>query len=199
MKVLVACEYSGTVRDAFIAKGHDAMSCDILPTDQPGPHYQGDVMDILYEGWDLLIAHPPCTYLSNAGAKHLYRGGELQLERFKKGMDAKVFFMMLLKSPIHRICVENPIPSRIYDLPPYSQFVQPYEHGHPFKKKTCLWLKNLPPLEPTNLVEVSESTRVAGNWFNKGGKDRQKNRAKTFDGIAQAMAEQWTNLKKELV
>jgi hypothetical protein len=194
MRVLIACEYSGTVRDAFIAKGHDAMSCDILPTDVPGPHYQGDIMDILHGGWDLMVAHPPCTYLSNAGARFLYPGKVLNPARLEKGLAAKCFFMELLSAPIDYICIENPIPSKIFGLPPYTQTIQPYEFGHPFKKKTCLWLKNLPALMATEIVATSESTKVPGNWFNKGGKDRQKNRAKTFQGIADAMADQWGNL-----
>lgn len=191
MRVLVACEYSGTVRDAFAALGHYAMSCDILPTDVAGNHYQGDIRDVLDWNWDLMIAHPPCTYLSNAGARFLYPKGVLNEDRLKLGLEAKEFFMTLLNAPIPKICVENPIPTRIYGLPQYSQVIQPYEHGHPFQKKTCLWLKGLPPLMATNIVSHGESTKVAGNWFNKGGKDRQKNRAKTFDGIARAMADQW--------
>jgi len=194
MKVLIACEYSGTVRDAFIAQGHDAMSCDILPTDVPGPHYQGDIMDILHDGWDLMVAHPPCTYLSNAGARFLYPGKVLNPARLEKGLAAKCFFMELLNAPIEYICIENPIPSKVFGLPQYSQTIQPYEFGHPFKKKTCLWLKNLPALMATEIVVTSESTKVPGNWFNKGGKDRQKNRAKTFQGIADAMANQWGSL-----
>ena len=191
MKVLIACEYSGVVRDAFIKAGHDAMSCDIIPTDVEGPHYQGSVLDILNDGWDLMIAHPPCTYISNAGARWLYKGGNLNLERMAKGMEAKEFFMALYNANIPKICVENPIPSKIYELPTYSQSIQPYEFGHPFKKKTCLWLKGLPNLVPTNIVTERQSSKIPGNWFNKGGKDRQKNRAKTFQGIADAMAEQW--------
>jgi len=194
MKVLVACEYSGVVRDAFIKLGHDAMSCDIIPTDVPGPHYEGSVLDILNDGWDLMIAHPPCTYISNAGARWLYKGGNLNLERMAKGMEAKEFFMALYNANISKICVENPIPSKIYGLPTYSQSIQPYEFGHPFKKKTCLWLKGLPNLLPTNIVTERQSSKIPGNWFNKGGKDRQKNRAKTFQGIADAMAQQWGNL-----
>ena len=194
MKVLVACEYSGVVRDAFIKAGHDAMSCDIIPTDVEGPHYQGSVLDILNNGWDLMIAHPPCTYISNAGARWLYKGGNLNLERMAKGMEAKEFFMALYNANIPKICVENPIPSKIYGLPTYSQSIQPYEFGHPFKKKTCLWLKGLPNLVPTNIVTERQSSKIPGNWFNKGGKDRQKNRAKTFQGIADAMAQQWGSL-----
>lgn len=192
MKVLVACEYSGKVREAFRKQGHAAWSCDILPADDASPfHYQGDVLDVLYDGWDLLIAHPPCTYLTNAGARHLYPKGQLNKERLALGLDAKAFFMTLYNAPIERICVENPIPSKIYELPPYTQIVQPYEYGHETSKKTCLWLRNLPPLKPTNIVEKTTTTRNAGNWFNKGGKDRWKQRSETFQGIADAMAQQW--------
>lgn len=194
MKVLIACEFSGKVRDAFAKLGHEAWSCDIIPTDSPGNHYQGDVTDILNDGWDLMIAHPPCTYLSNAGARFLYPKGILNTERLKKGLEAKKFFMLLYNANIPKICVENPTPSKIYELPPYSQTIQPYEFGHPFQKRTNLWLKNLPKLVPTNIVNERQSSKVPGNWFNKGGKDRQKNRAETFQGIADAMAQQWGNL-----
>ena len=235
MKILVACEYSGIVRDAFAAKGHDAWSCDILPTESKGNHIQGDVLKHLDKGWDMMIAHPPCTYLSNAGARFLYPKGKLNKERYKKGLEAKKFFMALYNAPIEKICVENPISSRIFELPKHTQTVQPYEYGHPFSKATRLWLKNLPELKPTkNLKEFKpllpsntggkkrgqkyhntnisskeasktftgiasamadqwsiQSTKVVGNWFNKGGKDRQKNRARFFNGIADAMANQW--------
>jgi hypothetical protein len=191
MKVLVACEYSGTVRDAFIKNGHDAISCDLLPTESPGPHYQGSVLDILNNGWDMMIAHPPCTYLSNAGARFLYPKGVLNELRLAQGLEAKNFFMLLWNANISMIAIENPTPSRVFALPKYDQVIQPYEYGHPVQKRTCLWLKNLPNLTPTNIVEQRQSSKVPGNWFNKGGKDRQKNRAKTFDGIADAMAEQW--------
>lgn len=191
MRVLVACEYSGTVRDAFIALGHEAMSCDLLPTDVEGPHYHGDIFDVLDDGWDLMVAHPPCTYLSNAGARHLYPKKFLNQQRYEQGLEAKQFFMKLLTCNIKKICVENPVPSSIFGLPKYHQVIQPYEFGHPYQKKTCLWLKNLPPLMATMYVQKQESTKVVGNWFNAGGKDRQKNRAKTFDGIASAMANQW--------
>ena len=194
MRVLVACEYSGVVRDAFIRGGHEAMSCDIIPTDAPGPHYQGSVLDVLNQGWDLLIAHPPCTYISNAGAKHLYPKKTLNKDRYLKGMEAVEFFMKLYNANIPKIAVENPIPSKVFGLPQYSQTIQPYEYGHPFQKRSCLWLKNLPNLKPTNIVEKAQSTKIAGNWFNAGGKERQKNRAKTFQGIADAMADQWGNL-----
>ena len=196
MRVLVACEFSGTVRDAFAKLGHDAMSCDLLPSDKGGNHYQGSVLDVLHNGWDLMIAHPPCTYLSNAGAKHLYKGGEgkLNIKRFHEGLDAISFFNKLFTADIPKICIENPIPSTVYygyGLPKYHQIIQPFEHGHPYQKKTCLWLKGLPDLKPTNIVSERENTRLAGNWFNVGGKERQKNRAVTFQGIANAMANQW--------
>jgi hypothetical protein len=170
------------------------MSCDIIPTDVPGPHYQGSVLDVLDQGWDLLIAHPPCTYISNAGAKHLYPKKTLNKDRYFKGMEAVEFFMKLYNASIPKIAVENPIPSKVFGLPQYSQTIQPYEYGHPFQKRTCLWLKNLPDLKPTNIVEKAQSTKIPGNWFNAGGKERQKNRAKTFQGIADAMADQWGNL-----
>ena len=191
MRVLIACEYSGRVRDAFAKLGHDAWSCDIIPTETEGNHYEGSVLDILNDGWDLMIAHPPCTYLSNAGARFLYPKGILNQERLAKGLLAKEFFMQLYNANIPKIAIENPIPSRVYGLPQYTQTIQPYEYGHPLQKRTCLWLKNLPKLTPTNIVNERQSTKVAGNWFNKGGKDRQKERARTFEGIADAMAKQW--------
>jgi len=117
MRVLVACEFSGIVRDAFIRRGHDAMSCDLLPSESPGPHYQGDVLDILGDGWDLMIAHPPCTYLSNAGAKHLFMGGTLNLERYKQGLDAKLFFKKLLSANMHVITIESPYQARYLKCP----------------------------------------------------------------------------------
>ena len=191
MKVLIACEYSGIVRNAFAAKGHDAWSCDILPTESPGNHFQGDVLEHLDKGWDLMIAHPPCTYLSNAGARFLYPKGKLNKDRYKLGLKAKQFFMALYNAPIDKICVENPISSKIFELPKYTQTIQPYEYGHPVQKKTCLWIKNLKTLKPTKVIQKRQSTKIPGNWFNKGGKDRQKNRSKFFQGIANAMADQW--------
>lgn len=214
-RVLVACEESQRVCIAFRERGFEAYSCDILPCSGGHPewHIQVDVYKLLYvktypnymfmtqDGewhdyewcWDLIIAHPPCTYLSNAGARFLYPKGELNNQRLKQGLEAAEFFMMLYNAPCKHIAVENPIPSKIYGLPHYTQIIQPYMFGVPLQKKTCLWLKNLPFLEPTCLLDKSDcqSTKVAGNWFNKGGKDRQKNRSKTFWGIAEAMAEQW--------
>ena len=211
MKVLVACEESQRVCTAFRERGHEAYSCDII--DQSGGHPEWHIMqDVLpllngncefettagvkheVDGkWDLIIAHPPCTYLSNAGARFLYPKGVLNKERLQKGLIAKNFFISFYNADCDKICIENPIPSKIYSLPQYTQIIQPYEFGHPYSKKTCLWLKGLQILKPTNIVpeEKIQSTKIAGNWFNKGGKNRQRNRAKTFPGIAKAMAEQW--------
>jgi len=209
MNILVACEESQRVCVAFREKGHEAYSCDIQECSGGHPewHILGDALNAIeseqvvtmdgethYVGkWDLLIAHPPCTYLSNAGARFLYPKGVLNEDRLKKGLDAKNFFLRFWQADIPKIAIENPIPSRIYGLPKYTQTIQPYYFGHPFKKKTCLWLKKLPALQPTNIIPVEkcQSTKIAGNWFNIGGKDRQKNRAKTFEGIAAAMAQQW--------
>lgn len=196
MKILIACEESQTVCKAFRAKGHEAYSCDILPSSGGHPewHIQGDALLEAYSGkYDMMIAHPPCTYLSNAGARFLYPKGILNQDRLNKGLEAKEFFLKLLNAPIEKICVENPIQSKIFGIEKYTQIIEPYYFGHPFKKKTCLWLKNLPELKPTNLLEKPESTKIAGNWFNKGGKERQKNRSKTFKGIAEALASQWGN------
>ena len=196
MNVLVACEYSGTVRDAFIKRGHNAVSCDLLPSETDGPHIKGDVLNVVDGKWDLMIAHPPCTYLSNAGARHLYPNGELNKERYKKGLKAKKFFLRLWgQDHIPRICVENPISSKVFEMPPHTQQIQPYEYGHPLSKKTRLWLKNLPLLQPTNIVEKAENCHGAkGSWYNQGGLDRQKRRAKFFQGWADAMADQWGGL-----
>ena len=201
MKVLVACEYSGTVRDAFIKLGHEAMSCDLLPTDIPGPHYQGSVFNIIDQGWDLLIAHPPCTYLSRAGARWTYKGGKLNEERYLDGLRAKHFFMRLLNADCPRIAVENPTPMKAFYLPNYSQVVQPYQFGHPYSKRTLLWLKNLPQLVPTNVLAdftpylpSNTGGKKRGQSYSRGTSKNWKQSAKTFQGIADAMAEQWGNL-----
>lgn len=197
MKVLVACEFSGIVRDAFIKHGHEAMSCDLEPTDKPGPHYQGNIFDVIDDGWDLMIAHPPCTYLSNAGARWLFPKGILNQERYKLGLNAKQFFMALLNANISKICVENPKPSLIYELPKCSQVIQPYQFGDPFSKRTHLWLKNLPKLNPTNIVNIDGYWCGSFTSKNKGNKKKSvlgktwKERSKTFQGIADAMASQW--------
>ena len=188
MKVLVACEFSGKVRDAFIKKGHDAVSCDLLPTEQPGPHIQGDVLEILDDGWDLMIAHPPCTYL----CRHRARWNEKKDIELRQ--DAKDFFMKFLNAPINKICIENPVPLQKSNLPKYDQIIQPWQYGHDYSKKTCLWLKNLPKLEATKLVEVTYYITPKGRKFTKGWyftPRNSKDRSRTFQGIANAMAEQW--------
>lgn len=180
MRVLVACEYSGTVRDAFRALGHDAMSCDLLPTEVPGPHYQGDVRDVLDDGWGLMIAHPPCTHLAVSGARWF---NEKRVEQ----AEALAFVRMLMLAPIPRVCIENPVSIISSHIVPATQTIQPWQFGHGETKATCLWLKNLPPLEPTNIVDGREP-RV---HMMPPGPDRWKERSRTFRGIAQAMAEQW--------
>jgi hypothetical protein len=219
MKVLVACEESQAVTMELRRLGHEAYSCDIQECSGGHPewHITQDVLPLLngdcefvsmdgqahkIEGkWDLIIAHPPCTYLTNAGARWLYAGGKLNEERYKKGIEAKEFFMKFLDADCEKIAVENPIPSSVYGLPPYSQIVQPYEYGHPNTKKTCFWLKGLEPLKPTDIVEPIKGRyfqQKNGNWRyscwemdQRGGKGRAKERSKTFPGIAKAMAEQW--------
>ena len=182
MKVLIACEYSGAVRDAFIRAGLDAMSCDLLPTDAPGPHYQGDVRDVLDYPWDLMIAHPPCTHLSVSGARHF---ADKRMDGRQKS--AAAFFMMLARANIPKIAIENPvcIMSSLYRKP--DQVVHPWQYGHPETKATCLWLKGLPPLKPTNIVEGREARihRMPPS------PDRWKLRSATYSGIAEAMASQW--------
>lgn len=193
MRVLVACEESQTVCIELRALWHEAYSCDILPCSwwHPERHIQWDAIKEAYsEKYDMMIAHPPCTYLSNAGARFLYPKWVLNQDRLEKGMEAERFFRLLWQAPIEKICIENPVPSKIYELPPYTQIIEPYQFWHPFKKKTCLWLRNLPALIPTNILEKPESTKIAWNWFNKWWKERQKNRSKTFPWIAKAMAEQ---------
>lgn len=194
MKVLVACEYSGTVRDAFISKGHDAMSCDLLPTDSPGPHYQGDVFDIINDGWDLMIAHPPCTYLTNSGVTWLYK----QQDRWKDLIDGAVFFRKLHEANIPKIAIENPImhkyAKQIVGVQ-QSQVIQPWMFGHMEQKATCLWLKNLPLLQPTNdvkeeMMKLPKNERERLHYL-PPSEDRWKLRSKTYDGIAKAMADQW--------
>lgn len=195
MKILIACEESQEVTKAFRKYGHEAYSCDIQDCTGGYPewHIKDDVLNVINYNWDMLIAHPPCTYLSNAGARHLYKNKELNIERYNKGLLAKEFFLKLYNSNISKICIENPLPSKIFNLPMYSQIIQPYEFGHYFSKRTLLWLKNLPGLMATDIIYYKnvESTKKSGNWFNKGGSERQKNRSKTFPGIAAAMAKQW--------
>ena len=184
MRVLVACEYSGRVRDAFRRYGHDAMSCDLLPTEVPGPHYQGPVEDILDESWDLMVAHPPCTHLAVSGSRHFP-------EKIKDGRQQQAlnFVRLLMNSPIDRWCIENPVSVISSTIRPPDQVIQPWEYGHGEVKATCLWLKNLPKLRPTNYVEGREE-RV---HLMPPGPDRWKERSRTFEGVADAMGEQWGN------
>lgn len=216
MNVLIACEESQRVCTAFREKGHNAYSCDIQVCSGGHPewHIQNDVLnvidgDCLFEtmdgvthyiesSWDLIIAHPPCTYLSNAGVRWLYNQAGLNLDRYKQGILAKEFFMRMLNANCNKICVENPIPSKVWELPPYSQIIQPYMFGHPVTKKTALWLKGLPKLKETNNVGKPEKE----TYITRDGIERTKcwvvdsvrgsvERSKTFEGIAAAMAEQW--------
>ena len=183
MKVLVACEYSGTVRDAFIAAGHEALSCDLLPTDNPGPHYQGDVRDVLSDGWDLMIAHPPCTHLAVSGARWFK---DKQAEQ----AEALDFVRLLLDAPIDRIALENPVSVISSRIRKPDQIIQPWQFGHGETKATCLWLKGLPKLTPTDIVDGREA-RVHKL---PPSADRWKIRSTTYTGIAAAMAQQWGKL-----
>lgn len=232
LKVLVACEESQRVCKAFRDLGHEAYSCDIqepsgghlewhilgdvlrVLNPVPLPFSDGDgicfaTMDRSFHGvdhWDLIIAPPPCTYLSNAGARHLYKGHKLNEERYAKGAKAKEFFMKFFNADCEHIAVENPIPSKVYELPKYTQIIQPYEYGHPYTKRTCLWLKGLPKLQPANIVEPIGTYCPSGSYSHKHDqkhkgvftKDRAKNRSKTFEGIAAAMADQWSKYLCEL-
>jgi len=185
MKVLIACEYSGRVRDAFIAQGHDAISCDLLPTDSPGPHYQGDVRDILNDGFDLMIAHPPCTHLAVSGSRHFWR-------KKKEQKEALDFVRLLMDAPIDRWCIENPVSVISSVIRQPDCIIQPWEHGHGETKTTCLWLKNLPKLKPSNRVEGREQKI----WMVPPGPDRWKIRSTTYEGVALAMGQQWGNEAK---
>jgi len=198
MRVLVACEFSGTVRDAFIKAGHDAMSCDLEPTDQPGPHYQGDVFDIIDDGWDLMIAHPPCTHLAVSGAAHFAK--KRADGRQQQGID---FFMALANCNIPKYAIENPIGIMSSNWRKPNQIIQPWQYGHRTTKATCLWLKNLPLLQPTNIVDkgevwVAKSGKRMSKWFYESSclppRERERMRNKTFQGIADAMADQWGKL-----
>ena len=193
MRVLVACEYSGRVRDAFIRQGHAAISCDLLPSDAPGPHYQGDVFDIIGDGFDLMIAHPPCTYLCSSGLHWNKR----RPERAALTDDALAFVLRLWDAPIKKIAIENPVGCLSTRFKPPTQIIQPYQFGHPESKATCLWLQGLPRLTPTNIMQLPAS----GRWNNQTASgqnslppsaDRWKVRSLTYIGIAEAMAEQWS-------
>lgn len=180
MRVLVACEFSGIVRDAFIDRGHDAISCDLLPTERPGPHYQGDVRDMLSCPFDLAIFHPPCTHLAVSGARWFK-------DKSREQEEALEFVRLLMNAPIERIAIENPVSVISSRIRKPDQIIQPWMFGHGETKKTCLWLKNLPKLIPTNIVDGRDQ-RV---WKMAPSDDRWKKRSVTYDGIARAMAEQW--------
>lgn len=192
MRVLVACEYSGVVRDAFLNAGHYAMSCDLLPCESTasGDHYQGDVRDILDHDWDLMIAHPPCTHLAVSGARWFK-------DKPQEQQDALDFVRLLLDAPVPRIALENPVSIISSRIRKPDQIIQPYEHGHEATKTTCLWLKNLPLLQPSNIVgkgarHITKSGRSLPKWYNlPPSADRWKIRSATFPGIAAAMAAQW--------
>lgn len=218
MNILVACEESQTVTIELRNKGHAAYSCDVLDCSggRPEWHIKGDVLRLLNgfckfytcDGlehtingkWDMILAFPPCTYLTNAGARHLYKGGVLNYERYMKGLAAKEFFMNIWLADCNLIAIENPTPSRVYNLPDKTQVIQPWQFGHPFTKRTQLWLKGLPKLQPTEIVEPLRTWCPSGSYSHKHNekhrgvftKDRAKNRSKTFVGIAKAMAAQWT-------
>lgn len=222
MKVLVACEESQTVCKAFRDRGHEAYSCDVQEPSGGHPewHILGDALEAIKGGrittmdgqnhdvgrWDLLIAHPPCTYLTNAGARHLWKGQQLQADRVKLGIEARDFFMRFWWADVPRVCVENPVPSSVFAMPMYTQTIQPYQFGHPVTKKTCLWLRGLPGLVPTDVVVPIKGRKIIQKngdvrrscWEMdvRGSKvERAKVRSKTFPGIAAAMAEQWGALE----
>ena len=194
MKVLVACEYSGIVRDAFAAKGHDAWSCDILPTESPGNHFQGDVLEHLDKGWDLMIAHPPCTHLAVSGARWFTEGKK----PWSLQEEALDFVRKLLNAPIDKIALENPVSVISTQIRKPNQIIQPFEYGHDVTKKTCLWLKNLPNLKPTKIVKPDivlvngkKMSKMHYESFKLPSKERSKVRSKFYTGIAEAMADQW--------
>lgn len=195
MRVLVACEFSGRVRDAFIKRGHEAISCDLEPTLVDGPHLQCDVLEVIEDNWDMMIAFPPCTYLANSGFQHSANGKRPMSLTWR----ALAFVEKLMKAKIPRICIENPVGKINTHLKSPTQIIQPYEFGHPESKRTCLWLKNLPKLTPTNLLELPSD----GYWFNRTAngnpsmgqtKFRAQLRSLTYPGIAEAMASQWSNI-----
>lgn len=222
MKVLVACEESQAVCKEFRRLGHEAYSCDIIPCSGGHPewHIHSNVLRLLngrctfktmdgtehtIDGkWDMIIAFPPCTKTSNAGARHLWKGGKLNIQRYYEGLCGKALFLSIWAADCDKVIIENPTPSKIFDYPAYTQAVQPYEYGHPFTKKTLLWERGVDPLQPTNVVVPEKTWCPSGSYSGKHNDkhrgmfttDRAKNRSKTFPGIAKAMAEQWGGDKK---
>lgn len=224
MNVLIACEESQAVCKEFRALGHNAYSCDIMECSGGHPewHVHGDVVPLLngscifetMDGakhevcgrWDMIIGFPPCTKTSNAGARHLYRGGKLNLQRYFDGMCGKAFFMTLWRADCEKVVLENPTPSTIFEYPTPTQAIQPYQFGHSFTKKTLLWIRGVDPLKPAKIVEPERTWCPSGSYSGKHGekhrgmftKDRARNRSKTFPGVAKAMAAQWgTNMQTE--
>jgi len=208
MKILIACEESQTVCKAFRKQGFETYSCDLQECSGGYPewHILGDAIEESYSGkYDLLIAHPPCTYMSKAGARWMYpTAGNVDKDRFHKALEAKDFFMKLYNAPVKYIAVENPVPLKLVGLPAYTQAIQPYEFGHPFSKKTLLWLKNLPLLKPTNILSdykpflpSNTGGKKRGQSFSRGVAHDAKTASKTFQGIAEAMAKQWGNVIKK--
>lgn len=201
MKILIACEESQAVCIAFRQKGHEAYSCDIIDCSGGHPewHIKADALELLKMRWDMIIAFPPCTYMTNAGAVRMRVKGEIVSERYEEAMKAKEFFMKFYNADCPKIAIENPVPMKLIGLPPYDQIIQPYQFGHPYSKRTCLWLKGLPPLFATEIINehvpyVNGGCKDAhGNYLRfQGRKERDpKIRSKTFPGIARAMAEQW--------
>jgi hypothetical protein len=199
-RILVACEESQTVCKAFRARGFDAYSCDIQDCSggYPDWHLKGDVLEHINKGWDLIIAHPPCTYLSKAGARWLHAGGQINQARLAQGMAAKAFFEAMLNADCKRIAVENPTPLKVYGLPEATQSIQPYQFGHPYSKRTLLWLRNLPQLIPTNVLTEftpylpsNTGGKKRGQSYSIGISKNAKESSKTFSGVAEAMADQW--------
>lgn len=199
MKVLVACEESQEVTKAFRRYGHQAFSSDLKDCTGGHPewHIKGDATKLLNEDFDLLIAHPPCPFLTNAAAHLLFKNGELNIERYEKGLKAKELFEKFLNCNIPLKCIENPVPSKVFGLPQYTQIIHPYFFGSPLKKRTALWLRELPPLIPTNIIR-NATPALKSTWFNSGGKDRSTIRSKTNPAIADAMARQWGELKLKI-
>ena len=204
MRVLLACEESQAVCKEFRRMGHEAYSCDVVPCSGGHPewHIQADALELLKMKWDMIIAFPPCTYLTNAGAVRMRVGGVIVEERYQRAMEAKAFFMRFYNADCPRIAIENPTPMKLVDLPPYDQAIQPYMFGHPYSKRTCLWLKGLPILMATDIL-MEHTPYVNGGCKDAKGNHRRfqgrkerdpKIRAKTFPGIAKAMAEQWGTL-----
>lgn len=193
MRVLIACEFSGIVREAFIARGHDAVSCDLLPTEMPGPHIQGDVLEILGDGWDMMIAHPPCTYLCSSGL-HWNKRKPGRIQNTEKAIE---FVQLLLNAPIPKIAIENPVGCISSRIRKPTQIIQPWMFGEDASKLTCLWLSGLEPLKPTNIIKKERYSNQTASGQNKlpPSKDRWKLRSVTYPGIANAMASQWGGIE----